>query len=94
MYLVFAGISNCPQIVGQGNQSTTYLLRRRSAQIRSGHPYCSLAQKHSCTWLLIMQVTGGFGVQDAVALCDEEGVEFARALVNHSAADVRKASSR
>jgi hypothetical protein len=37
-----------------------------------------------------LQVVGTFIAQDAVRLCDEEGVEFARALVNYSSEEVER----
>jgi glutamate 5-kinase len=36
----------------------------------------------------VIQVVGSFGKGDVVALCDSDGVEFARGLTNYSAADV------
>ena len=38
----------------------------------------------------IVQVTGTFGKGDVVALCDEEGVEFARGLTNYASDDAAR----
>jgi glutamate 5-kinase len=38
----------------------------------------------------ILRVGGAFGKGDVVALCDAEGVEFARGLSNYSSADVER----
>jgi glutamate 5-kinase len=38
----------------------------------------------------IIQVHGSFNKGDVVALCDAEGIEFARGLTNYSAADATK----
>ena len=47
---------------------------------------------NACSPLLVCltQVTGDFHVQDAVSLCDADGVEFARGLINFSAEEVSK----
>jgi glutamate 5-kinase len=38
----------------------------------------------------VVQVTGSFGKGDVVALCDPDGVEFARGLTNYAAADANR----
>ena len=38
----------------------------------------------------MVQVDGTFGKGDVVALCDAEGVEFARGLTNYSSADAER----
>lgn len=42
----------------------------------------------------ILAVRGGFEAQDAVSLCDRNGDEFARALINYSHAEVEKGKVR
>ena len=39
---------------------------------------------------LSLQVFGDFQVQDSVQLCDDTGMEFARALTNFSSEDLNK----
>ena len=38
----------------------------------------------------VVRVSGGFSKGDVVALCDPEGVEFARGLSNYSATDAER----
>ena len=38
----------------------------------------------------VAAVTGTFGKGDVVALCDKDGVEFARGLTNYSSADAER----
>jgi glutamate 5-kinase len=38
----------------------------------------------------VVEVAGSFSKGDVVALCDAEGVEFARGLTNYSAADAER----
>ena len=38
----------------------------------------------------VIQVVGGFGTGDVVALCDSEGAEFARGLTNYSSTDAAR----
>lgn len=42
----------------------------------------------------VVRVSGNFGKGDVVALCDADGVEFARGLTNYSAVDVERIRGR
>jgi glutamate 5-kinase len=39
---------------------------------------------------VVLQVEGSFNAQDAVRICDADGREVGRALVNYSASDICK----
>jgi glutamate 5-kinase len=41
-----------------------------------------------------LQVEGSFNAQDAVRICDSDGREVGRALVNYSASDICKVQVR